>query len=117
MARIASDETKKIARERWEEWCDTFTNGNAGRPIGIEIVGSVAGDQTLAENVAFVAIDFDPEGKGNDFVISYGAEEAPTRHVVEAPTVLWQGQDVNGRVLALEIEDEGGGHTIITLGS
>jgi len=117
MARIATDETKKIARERWKDWCDTFTNGNAGRPISIEIVDNEEGAETLAEDVAFVAIDFDPAGKGDDFVISYGAEATPTRHIVEAPVVLWQGQDVNGRVVALEIEDEEGGHTIVTLGS
>jgi hypothetical protein len=115
MGKIASDETKAIPTERWEEWCDLFTNGNRGRLIGIEIVDGELGAQTLAVGVALVAIDYDPAGKGNDFVISYGDEQAPSRHTVAGPVALWQAQDQNGVVVSLEIEDERGGRTIVTL--
>jgi hypothetical protein len=115
MGRITSDETKAIPVERWGEWCDLFTNGNRGRLIGIEIVDSEMGAQALADSVALVAIDHDPDGKGNDFVISYGDEVAPTRHTVPGPVALWQAQDQNGVVVSLEIEDERGGRTIVRL--
>jgi hypothetical protein len=115
MGRITSDETKAIPVERWGEWCDLFTNGNRGRLIGIEIVDSEMGAQTLADSVTLVAIDHDPAGKGNDFVISYGDEGAPTRHTVPGPVALWQAQDQNGVVVSLEIEDERGGRTIVML--
>jgi len=115
MGKIASDETKAIPAERWGEWCDLFTNGNRGRLIGIEIVDAELGAQPLADGVALVAIDYDPEGKGNDFVFSYGDEGAPTRHTVPGPITLWQAQDKNGVVVSLEIEDERGGRTIVRL--
>ena len=83
MRKIASDETKEISVERWGEWCDLFTNGNCGRLVGIETVDDELGTETLTTGVALVAVDCDPEGKGNDFVISFGDEEPP----------LWPGDD------------------------
>lgn len=115
MGKIASDETKAIPVERWSEWCGLFTNGNRGRLIGIEIVDAESGAEPLADGVSLVAIDFDPEGKGNDFVLSYGDEEAPSRHTVAGPVALWQAQDQNGVVVSIEIEDEHGGRTVVTL--
>lgn len=56
---------------------------------------------------------YDPAGKGNDLVISYGVEEAPYRHVVNNPAALWEGLDARGQAVALEIEDEAGNHTIV----
>jgi hypothetical protein len=114
--KIASDETKEISVERWGEWCDLFTNGNCGRLVGIETVDDELGTETLTTGVALVAVDCDPEGKGNDFVISFGDEEAPSRHTIAGPVALWQAQDRNGVVVSLEIEDERGGRTIVTLG-
>ena len=73
------------------------------------------GAQPLADGVALVAIDYDPEGKGNDFAISYGDEGAPSVHTVAGPVALWQAQDQNGVVVSLEIEDERGGRTIVRL--
>jgi hypothetical protein len=115
MGKIASDETKEIAAERWAEWCDLFTNGNRGRLVGIEIVDDELGAQPLADGVALVAIDYDPACKGNGFTISHGDEKAPSRHTVAGPVALWQAQDRNGVVVSLEIEDERGGRTIVTL--
>ena len=112
---IASGETKKIPAERWKEWSATFTNGNRGRLLKIEIVSDELGAEPLAEGAALVALDYDPAGKGNRFVISYGDEAAPSSHVVAGPVALWQAQDENGLVVSLEIEAEDGSRTIVTL--
>ncbi len=56
-----------------------------------------------------------PAGKGGDMVVSYGEEADPSRHVIAAPVALWQGQDENGVVVGLEIEDAGGQKSIVTL--
>jgi hypothetical protein len=66
--------------------------------------------------MALAAVDCDPEGKGNDFALSYGDEVAPSRHTVAGPVALWQAQDQNGVVVSLEIEDEREGRTIVALG-
>jgi hypothetical protein len=107
--------SKEIAAERWEAWCDTFTNGNRGRQIRMEVVGDELGAEPLVDGAGLVALDYDPAGKGNNFVISYGDEAAPSSHVVADPVALWQAQDENGLVVSLEIEDQDGGRTIVTL--
>ena len=115
MVLIAADEAKRISIGSWENWCDTVTNGNRGRLISIDFVGDEEAARTLAKDVALVAIDYDSVFKGNRMVISYGDDSAPYRHIVQAPIALWQGQDANGRVVAIELEDEDGHHTILTL--
>ena len=106
--------SKEIPAEGWEAWCDTFTNGNRGRSLSIDLVDDEVGDARLAEGVSLVAIDYDPADKGNDFVVSFGNELAPTSHIIRAPVRLWQAQDANGRVVSLEIEDESGRRTILS---
>jgi hypothetical protein len=115
MTNIATDETKKIPAERWAEWCITFSNGNRGRLVKIELVSDELGVEPLVDGAALVALDCDPAGKGNNFVISYGDEAAPASHVITKPVALWQAQDENGMVVSLDIEAEGGSRTVITL--
>ena len=115
MTNIASDETKIIPTERWAEWSVTFTDGNRGRLLKIELVGDEVGAEPLVDGAALVALDYDPADKGNNFVISYGVETAPSSHVVAGPTAVWQAQDESGLVVSLDIEVEGGNRTVITL--
>jgi hypothetical protein len=81
-------ETKNIPFERWLEFCETFTNGNRGRKVNITLVSEDFGD-ALAEETIFSAIDYDPEGKGDVFMISYGDKAPLTTHVVNMPLELW----------------------------
>jgi hypothetical protein len=97
-------ETKNIPGERWEDYCDTFTNGNRGRKVNITIVSEEVGER-LAKGAIFSAIDYDPEGKGDVFMISFGDQAPLTTHVVNMPLELWQAQDEIGKVTLLEIID------------
>ena len=114
MSNIAPDETKKIPAERWAEWSTTFSNGNRGRLVKIEVVSDEVGAEPLVDAATLVALDYDPAGKGNNFVISYGDEAAPSSHVIAKPAALWQAQGEDGLVVSLEIEAEGGSRIIIT---
>jgi hypothetical protein len=80
--------TKEIPAESWETWCDKFTNGNRGRLICIEVISDELGEQPLADGAGLVGLDYDPAGKGNDFVISYGDETASSSHVVADQAAL-----------------------------
>ena len=93
----------------------TFTYGNRRRLLKIEMVSDELGAESLADGAALVAIDYDPAGKGNNFVINYGDDAAPASHVITKPVALWQAQDENGLVVSLEIEAEGSSRTIVTL--
>ena len=54
---MATTETKKIPAGRWAEWSATFTNGNRGRPVKIELVSDELGAEPLADGAALVAVD------------------------------------------------------------
>jgi hypothetical protein len=105
-------ETKNIPGKRWLEFCENFTTGNRGRVVSITIVSEDVGER-LAEATIFSAIDYDPVGKGDDFVISYGGSTPVAFHVVSTPLEVWQAQDENGKVIGLEIIDNEDRKTII----
>lgn len=46
-------------------------------------------------------------------MISYGNQAPLTTHIVNMPLELWQAQDENGKVIALEIIDAEDRKTII----
>jgi hypothetical protein len=70
--------------------------------VSITIVRDDLGD-ALADGTIFSAIDYDTERKEDDFVISYGVQAPFTNHIVNVPVELWQEQDENGKVVALEV--------------
>ena len=115
MSRTPSQETWMIPAERWMEWSDTFTKSNRGRRIIIEIDSDELGTAPLVDDVALIAIDYDPEGKGGDFVISYGDQKQPSWHVVSEPDTVKQVLDADGRVVSVEIEDQRRGLTVIIM--
>ena len=112
---MATTETQKIPADRWAEWSTTFTNGNRRRLVKIELISDELGAEPLADGAALVALDYDPASKGNNFVVSYGDEAAPSSHVINGPMALWQARDKNGMIVSLEIEATDGSRTIVTL--
>lgn len=61
--------------------------------------------ERLTEGTIFSAIDYDPQGKGDVFMISYGGKAPVTTHMVDTPLELWQAQNEVGKVILLEIID------------
>ena len=97
-------ETKNIPGELWGDFCVTFTTGNRGRKINLTLVSDAVGER-LAEGTIFSAIDYDPQGKGDVFIISYGVQAPLINHVVNMPLELWQAQNEVGKVILLQIID------------
>ena len=104
----------QIEQAEWQDFFVTFTNGNRGRLVRIELISDALGVQSMVDGAALVALDYDPVGKANNLVFSYGDEAAPSSHVIAGPVALWQAQDENGLVVSLEIESEDGSRKIVT---
>lgn len=107
--------SKQIPQERWVEFFDQFTNGNKGRRLKLEIVDQQIGDEIPISNAPLWALVYDPRDKGNDLVIETGQDEVNYAHTVLAPKTVWERQDGNGKVTALEIIDEANHQTIVYL--
>ena len=109
------DINKSVSRERWGEFFDQFTDGNRGRHISIEIIGSEVGDAELIKNAPLHAIIYDRPGKGDDLVIEVGKDEVTYAHTIDSPTEVLTGQNSNGVMIALRISDAAGTQTLIQL--
>jgi hypothetical protein len=106
---------KSVPRERWGEFFDQFTDGNRGRRISIEIIGSEVGDAELIKNAPLHAMVYDRPGKGDDLVIEVGKDEVTYAHTIDSPTEVLTGQNSLGVMLALRISDGAGTQTLIEL--
>lgn len=106
-------QTKKVDKDRWPDWVSTFSNGNRGRRIAIEVADLAGGDQSLTGAAPLYAIDYDPVGKGDDLVITTGQDEIDYAHKISAPAEIWESQNDNGKVEALEVVNSEGAKTIV----
>jgi hypothetical protein len=109
------DISKSVPREQWGEFFDQFSDGNRGRHISIEVIGSDLGDAELVQNAPLMAMIYDRPGKGDDLVIEVGQDEVAYAHTVDSPTEVLTGQDSNGLMLAVWISDAAGTKTLIKL--
>lgn len=108
---------KSISQERWVEFFDQFSDGNRGRHISIEMLGSELGDEELIKNAPLMAMVYDPPTKGDILTIETGKHEVTYAHTINSPQEVLTGQDTNGVVLAVQIRDAVGIPTLIKLAS
>jgi Family of unknown function (DUF5335) len=109
------DINKSIPQERWLEFFDQFSDGNRGRHISIEILGSELGDAELIQDAPLMAMVYDPPKNGNKLTIETGKDEVSYAHTVDSPKEVLTGQDANGIMLAVQIRDATGIPTLIKL--
>ncbi|HEY9599998.1 MAG TPA: DUF5335 family protein [Allocoleopsis sp.] len=106
---------KQIPREEWIEFFDMFTNGNKGRLINLELIDRELGDETPVKEQPLLSLMYDPVDKGNDLTIEIGRTQVAYAHTIDAPQEVWQAQDDNGKVIALEIKADAGNQAILSL--
>ena len=106
---------KQISQTRWVEFFDQFTNGNRGRLIKLEIVDRESGDEIPIQNAPLWSLVYDPVDKGNSLTIATGRNEVTYSHTIVAPKTVWEAQNTNGKVVALEIVDRSNAQTILHL--
>ena len=106
----------EIPREQWKDFFVSFSNGNQGRMLSVEIFDQQAGDLSAKNQGPLMAVDFDPVGKGNDIVVTTGTNEVDYSHTIQAPTKVWKAQQDDGQIAALEIVDQNDTKTILSLG-
>lgn len=107
--------TTQIPQDQWQNFLVTFSNGNRGRALSLEVFDVESGEQPAAKQGPLMAVDYDPVGKGDDIVVSTGVDELDYSHTIKAPVEIWQAQNDNGEVSALEIVDQKNVKTILSL--
>ena len=105
----------QISQGDWKDFFVTFSNGNRGRMLSVEVLDSESGGTGQMRQGKLMAVDYDPVGKGNDIVVTTGDTEVEYTHSIEAPVEVWKAQHDSGAVGALEIIDQSKVKTILSL--
>jgi hypothetical protein len=117
------DLSKSVPREQWSEFFHQFSDGNRGRYISIESISSELGDEELIQNAPLMAMIYvggasqneNRPGKGDDLVIEVGKDEKTYGHIIYSLTEVLTGQNSNGEMLAIWINDAAGTKTLVKL--
>jgi Family of unknown function (DUF5335) len=109
------DISKSVPRERWGEFFDRFSESNRGRHISIEIIDSELGDKELIQNAPLLAMIYDRPGKGDNLAIEVGIDEMTYGQTVDSPTSVSTGQNSNGEIIAIWIDDSAGRKILVKL--
>jgi hypothetical protein len=104
----------QVPREEWKDFFVTFSNGNRGRMLSLEVLDSESGDSGQAKQGNLLAVDYDPVDKGNDIVVTTGVDEVDYSHTIEAPIEVWKAQQDDGEIASLEIIDQNNVKTILS---
>jgi hypothetical protein len=105
----------QIPQGEWKNFFVTFSNGNRGRMLSLEVLDAEAGDSGQARQGKLMSVAYDPVGKGNDIVVTTGEDEVGYSHTIDAPVEVWKAQHENGQIAALEIIDQNQTKTILSL--
>ncbi len=102
---------KTIPKSEWLERMDLFSSGNRGRSAMLIVDGA-----TVVEGHQLRNAEFDPEGKGDDIVITLTDREGNDYfHAVNGPEEISMLHEKTGQVSALEILDKNGMVTMLRL--
>jgi hypothetical protein len=103
---------KKINRKDWLDFSDQFSDENQGRPIKLERLDEVEGDEVLIINSPLFDLDFDHHGDGSIMIVTGEGTQTLT-HTISNPATIWLDKDSNGKVLAMEILTNDNSKTIL----
>ena len=105
----------KIPIEQWSDFFSQLSNQNQGRNLSLEIYDQDSGDVGATRQGQLLAVDYDPVGKGNDIVVTTGVDQIDYSHTIPSPVEVWQAENDNGRINAIEIIDQNNVKTIVSL--
>jgi hypothetical protein len=103
---------EKINRTDWLDFASQFSNKNQGRPIKLERLDEVEGDEVLVINSPLSDLDYDHQGQGNIIIVA-GKGTLALTHTISNPATIWLDKDSDGKVLAMEILAKDNSKTIL----
>jgi hypothetical protein len=108
-------ETRKIPRDEWKTFFDTFSRQHEGWLATLEILGKDIGAQKEGDELPLAGVSLASGGNEPD-TISITLGSGPDNHVshtIVGPTRVWLQQTTAGANAALEIEAAEGTQTLL----
>lgn len=108
-----SDQPPELPRSTWQARLEELTKQHEGHGVTIELLDQEFGDEAEAEELPLTYLEFDP--KDDVVIVAVGGRDGRypvvLHHIVEHPQRIVADRD--GSVL--DIEDDDGNHTIVTI--
>jgi len=106
-------ESFQIGQDSWPQFFVAFSAGNQGRNVGIEVIDDETGEERITNSAPLLAVDYDPQDKGDDIVIATGRDGIDYTHTIASPMEVWEEEDEQGNIVSLEITDRSGVRTVV----
>lgn len=106
---------KHIPQERWGEFFEMFTHSNKGRLIEMETLDPEQGINEPIHSAPLTSINLQPAMDGDNLIIHTCRNGSSLTHSVDGLKEVWTGQNENGVVIAMDITDQKGNHTILKI--
>jgi hypothetical protein len=107
----------ELSRDEWFPFFEAVTKERDGQLVTIEVVDQTYGDQLEAEKLPFAYIEYDK--KDDVFIVGVGGKDSRypvvLRHMVSHPTRILVDGTVPGLVWAIDVFEDDGTQTIVTL--
>lgn len=100
----------------WRDFLERLTAEHQGDEVTIEVMNPEIGDQDEAERLAFSYLEYD--NKDDVVIVAVGGPDGRyplLRHIIYHPRKILVDPPSPGSARAVEIEDQEGTHTIVTL--
>jgi hypothetical protein len=110
--------TREIPKQGWETFLHAFSERNQGRPVRLEAtVQPGEGEPLLSEHQSLMGVDLDPKGsEAPSLTLTLGGLNASMpefTHRVSDPARVWVEEEGDGQAIALAIESEEEGKTLL----
>jgi hypothetical protein len=107
----------ELPRAEWRHFLDTLTKDYEGAEVVIEVLDRSLGDQISAERMPLAYLEYDE--RDDAFSVAVGGRDGRfpvvLRHVIRSPRQIYAAQALPGTPWAIEIAEEDGTNTIVTL--
>jgi hypothetical protein len=110
--------TREIDARDWNDFLHAFSEQNQGRHVRLETtIPPGEGTPLVAEHEPLMGVELDSKGSAAlAITVMLGGMDAAAAHlthVISHPTHLWSEEDAGGMALALDIDSEEEGKTLL----
>jgi Family of unknown function (DUF5335) len=112
-----SEHPHELPRSEWHPYLQAVTAEHEGDEVTIELVDRELGDEREVERLPLAYLDYEPDDDA--VIVAVGGRDrrypVVLHHFVDGPHRILADSYEPGPTLALDIMDDEGGHTIVTL--
>jgi hypothetical protein len=107
-------QTVEIPRNSWLRTLDELSTAHQGVPVSVDVLGPEIGAQPEVRDLPLVGVVAEPPDRGGSISVSAAGQSfEQVTHIIRSPRRVWIERTDEGADVALQIESEEGGRTII----